>query len=245
MIVSGGKCHLGDLMWVFSLITKIPEKHTFYMLPQFVEGVRSLCEGYDIEPLPLEAAPSEDYLRSIDCWIANGRFGMRYDHPLDIMGYVRRYMNCLGESGGYPNLLPTPESMLCDYPAIENAEVPDDDIDILAINSNPESGQCLEFSNSEFDVLLAVLSTKYRVLAVNPTDAVPYGKFTLAQIGKLSTRAPIIMGVANGPMFPTFNIWNKSARHYVFLRDLHLDFGVHCESFPHVAALAKRVESPI
>lgn len=219
----GNVGHRGDVIWTAIMLSKIPGPHTLYVNLDYVPEFRDLLEGMDTAVEPLTQKPADVQ----DSWIANGRFPQLVyprDCTDDIMDFVRRYMNLTAAAGR--DAMPDAESMLIDFPAIER-ECPALPFDILAINANPQSGQCPHYSGSEFDGLLLQLVAKgHRVLATNPTTACPWGNFSFAQIGNLSTRASLILGVATGPMWATFNIWSQSVRRYIFLDPFRLNFGL-------------------
>lgn len=228
MILSGGCCHLGDLIWAARLLHAVPGLHDFYMNATYVPEMTAILEGTGISVFDQEGKP-EEFLRNTDCWIANGRSGFPYDHPRDIVDFIRRYMNALGEQAGFPNVFPDRYSMLTQFPStLKHCPAPE--FDILALNTDPGSYQCPNYSNDEFDVLLSELGKKQKVLAINPTKSVPWGRFNIAQIGNLSMRAKLIIGGASGPVFPTFNIWNTTIPRYVFLDPIFLDYGMPCIS---------------
>lgn len=223
MNIGAGGCHIGDTAWLAIMLSKLPGPHTFYVPNEYVAAFRDLLDEMDIAVEPVTQQPAG----TPNGWIANGRFGNTLVYPrdctADILAYVRRYMNLTAAAGR--DALPDAESMLVDFPAILRP-VPALPFDILAVNCNPLSGQAPRYSGSEFDGLLLQLVAKgHRVLATNPTAACHWGNFTLAQIGNLSTRCELIIGVASGPMFSTFNIWNKPVKRYVCLDPFRLNYG--------------------
>lgn len=218
----GTGANIGDCIWLAIMLSKLPGEHVLYVKLDYVAQLRELVTGTLIRVESVTQMPPGTQ----DGWIANGRFeseGLVYRNQIDILGFVRAYMNHVACAGR--DLIPNAESFLCDFPA-PASYVPTLQFDILALNCNPLSGQCPGYSGSEFDGLLSQLQEKgHRIQATNPTKSCPWGNFTLAQIAYLSTRCGIIIGVASGPLFPTFNIWNKAAKRYVFLDPMRLDYG--------------------
>lgn len=215
--------HRGDCAWSAIMLSKLPGPHTFWVNNDYVEEFRDFLQGMDIAVEPITQRPPG----IAEGWIASGAFPQWQYTPqnvgTDILGFVRRYHNLLAAAGH--DLIPDAESMLIDFPSLER-EVPMLSFDILAVNANPTSGQAPNYSGSEFDELISQLVAKgHRMIATNPTAACPWNNFTFSQIGSISKQARMILGVATGPMFPTFNVWTKSVPHYVFLNEFVLDFG--------------------
>jgi len=108
-------------------------------------------------------------------------------------------------------------AMLFDYHEIieqTHTSLDDEEFDILFNNAQPCSGQFLPYDNLDyFDELIDALSKKHRVLVTQPSKTgVPctrdFGNVDITGIGHLSITIPYIMGIPNGPMWPTFNVWN-------------------------------------
>lgn len=219
------KCsaHMGDATWAATMLSKLEGPHTFYVKDEYVEEFRDFLFDMRIGVYPLsQCRPGVP-----ETWIACGAFPQWPYAPhivgTDIMGYVRRFMNLTANAGR--DVLPDAESMLIDFPSI-NQNVPVLPFDILAINASPTSGQCPQYSGSEFDgLILQLVSKGHRVLATNPTAACPWSHYSFAQIGALAQQARIIIGVATGPIWPTLNVWTKEIPRYIFLSDFLLDFG--------------------
>jgi len=214
--------HGGDNFWVCSMLSKLPEHHNFWIKDEYVSSFQDLLEGMDISVLPMSQRPA----CVAEGWIASGRFP-QWQYPRDctedILAFVRRYMNLMANAGR--DVLPDAESMLIDFPSLER-ECPSLPFDIMAVNPDPLSGQAPGWSRSEFDGLLLQLSAKgHRVLATNPTAACPWGNYTFGQIGNLSMKASVIIGVASGPWWATANKWNKTVPRYVCLHPFRLNYG--------------------
>lgn len=241
MNVSCG-AHLGDIIWIANMLSKIPEHHVFAMPKEYHPQMNELLAGLDIELTSIEEMSPE--CRANDCWIANGRTGLHYDNPIDILGFVRRYMNAHCSLHGVAPVFDKPEDFLCSFPRIQNGWKPQDasNWEVFAINCDPLSGQCPQYSRSEFDELLGRLAWRHRVIATNPSKTVPWGNFSLSEIGYLSTKAKLIIGIASSPIFVTFNIWNKETPRYVFLDPMKLDYGRPLECHGHAAGMAASLE---
>jgi len=118
-----------------------------------------------------------------------------------------------------------PADLLFDYPAIQKdvtRRLPVgyqlEKFDILFINSRPCSGQCLAYDDvNYFDPLIEELAKRYCLICTQkPASPGAFGircttdtEMTISEIGALSLRCNYIIGVATGPLWPTFNIWNQ------------------------------------
>lgn len=217
-ICCGG--HLGDCIWPLQMLSMIPGKHTFGVLPEYHAALRELMPEVEFT----EAKVGEGK----DMWIANGRFaqlGIHFSNQVEIMDFVMDFLNAHCREEGLEAPYRSTHDMLWRSPAILEP-VPVKPFDILVVNCDPLSGQCPHYSRSEVDGLLLQLVAKgHRVLCTNATNAAPWGNFTLREIANLSTRAKCILGVASGPLWPTFNIWNQHVTRYVWLDPMRLNFG--------------------
>jgi hypothetical protein len=219
MITSCGG-HLGDVLWPLQMLTVIPGKHTIGVLPEYIPQLRELV-------------PEVEFVTAVeglgkDMWIANGRFGqqgLHYTGQIRIMDFVMDFLNAHCREEGVEAPYRSTHDMLWRCPSILEP-VPVKPFDILVVNCDPLSGQAPNYSRSQVDGLLLQLVAKgHRVLCTNATNAAPWGNFTIREIANLSTRAKCILGVASGPVFPTFNIWTSHIPHYIWLDPMRLSFG--------------------
>ena len=104
------------------------------------------------------------------------------------------------------------EDLLFEYPAL-NAPVPIE-FDYLIINALPQSGQLPDFDAQFFkNRVRNLLNEGFSVITTNPTGmglCTLDHHFTVTDIGVLSNGCKHIEGVATGPMWTTFNIFNKN-----------------------------------
>ncbi len=239
MNVSCATGHLGDQLWIGIMLSKIPEHHVFAMPKEYHPQMIELFEGLDIEVIDVEGMPEE--CATNDCWIANGRTGLRYDDPIDILGFVRRYMNAHCSLAGIAPVFDKPEDFLCSFPSIKNNWIMPGG-HILAVNCDPLSGQCPQYSRNEFDEILEKLAMRHKVICTNPTSKAPCGNFSLAEIGSISTNAKLIIGIASGPLPVTFNIFNKETPRHIFLDPMKLDYGRPLECHANAASMVQALK---
>lgn len=221
MNVSCG-AHLGDCLWIANMLSKIPEHHVFSLPKEYHDEMGELLAGLDIELTSIEEMSEE--CRQNDCWIANGRFsqshGLNYQNDIDIIGFVMKYMNAQCEVSGHAPVFNERRDFLCSFPAIGNYTHPIR-TGILVINADPQSGQCAGYSNSEMDDICTKLFKKR-----HPVMEIKNHSMTLADIARVSLISRLIIGAATGPLWATFNIWNKDAQRIVLLEPQRLDYGI-------------------
>lgn len=209
--------HLGDLQWSLIAMSRLPGPHTLCCNPEYHQALRELVVGLPIEIKDCSSIPAN----SFNCWIASGQFpGLDYRDDIDIMGFVQKYFNRMGEEAGLGQPFPTREDMICDFPAIHSYPIPVPFEGILVINCDPKSGQCPGYSSSEMDSLILKLEN-----AGHSVCAVEKAGLSLVQIGALSIFAKLIIGCATGPFWPTLNRWNKDTPRIVMLSRMILDYG--------------------
>ena len=211
---------MGDALWALQMLSLIPGEHSYGVLPEYIPQMKELCP--EVEFVPAEPNYGKDM------WIANGRFaqqGVNYSGQVQIMDFVMDFLNAhCREEGITPPYRSTHDMLWRSRSILEPVQAKP--FDILVVNCDPLSGQAPNYSRSEVDGLLLQLVAKgHRVLCTNATNAAPWGNFTIREIANLSTRAKCILGVASGPIFPTFNIWNTHVPRYVWLDPMRLSFG--------------------
>lgn len=215
---------LGDCCWVVMMLSKLPGSHQLYCKPEYVNQLQPLLSHTDHTVRPLAEWDGS----GVDVWIANGQYesqGLYYTNQVDIIEFVREYMNHLAGKLGHPQpIFPSRKDMLFDIPAIPKPGI-EPIVDVLAVLADPMSGQCPAFRRSEvYEKVLTPLRVRFgSVIVTNHDDNTPTG-YNLAQIGILSTIARRIIAVANGPHWTTWNV-HSTAERIIFLDPMRLDFG--------------------
>lgn len=221
--------HLGDNLVHLHFLRKQAIRNpgdTFfhYVHECHLEQLREAIEDLtNISLYSLDTKPSQ----SINVWKNAGdgtdEFGFFERHPNrnDFAGFHLEWFAHLSDQMGLPNVFTHPADLLFDYPAIQRNVV--DRIPehgptnprILFINSRPCSGQCMAYDSVDyFDPLIAELATKHPLMLTQPSKVpnIPcttQTEMTISEIGALSLRCVYVIGVATGPLWPTFNIWNQ------------------------------------
>lgn len=224
MIYSNG-AHLGDALWTANFLRRLPGPHTFYVLPEYVAGIAELMADRDVKILPTTERPND----ARDTWIANGSLehrGVSWRCQEDIMGYVMEYHNHLGGEAGMPHpIYASRRDMLWDSASILAAVPNVPHPDVLVVNADPKSGQCPEYSRAEMMEVIETLRHRYPSLRITCTNISGVDDWSLSEIGAMSITAKYIVAVANGPHWPTWNIWNQAAHRVILLSPMRLNFG--------------------
>lgn len=236
MIYTSANSHLGDICWHCQIMKWCGSGHTYYVPLEYHWQIHECLEGSDTRLLALEELKGdtdEDHARNT--WIACGRFepDVHYENNIDLVEYLTRWAEKIGAEA---NGCYTPyrrRDLLTSFPAIlRNVVAPE--FDVLVINSPPRSGQCPGWNEIEMDGLIEKLiwagsnSTKgirHRVLCTNKNMAnAEVISASLCNIGNLSLRAKLVVGVASGPIWGALNIW-RTCPIYVFLDPIRLNYG--------------------
>lgn len=221
MIYSSRNSHLGDCAWHLQILQNVPGRH-LYWVPEEYRWQLAECS-------PDVCFLKHDPPEGLNTWIACGRFegqGIRYEHNTDLIEYLVRWANAIAKEAGAPSVLDR-KDMLMSFPAIQrNVVAPD--FDVLVINSPPRSGQCPRWDQGEMNELIYELADRYRLLVTNRNEEIEndpsFISASLCNIGNLSLRAELVIGVASGPIWGALNIW-RTCPIYVFLDPIKLDYG--------------------
>lgn len=219
-----------------------------YVQPCHLEQLREAIEDLpNIGLYDLGLRPDD----SINAWKNAGAgidtFGFfeRHPHRAEFAEFHIEWFEHLSKEMGLGLVIYQPSDLLFDYPAIckniyrrlpENAR--NSAIDILFVNSQPCSGQCLAYDDvNYFDPLIEELSKRHSVMVTQPSGlanipCTTQTEMTVSEIGALSRAVQYVVGVATGPIWPTFNIWNQQTvrRRIVMLGNgerLNLGANVH------------------
>lgn len=174
------------------------ERHHAQLTP-LLEDVPISLDGLSIPP------------GAINAWIGHANFFYEHPHRADWVLFHLAWFDRLASVLGIANPIACREDLLFEYPAL-NAPTRYD-FDYLIINSPPASGQLPDYNPQYFQNLVRNLANEgAKVVTTHPTGLVPCTlehHFTVTDIGVLSKSVKHIEGVATGPMWTTFNIFNK------------------------------------
>lgn len=220
--------HLGDNLVVLNFLRRLAfdyPKHEFVHaanlchIPQLADVVKDVP---NIRIVDIEARDKN----SLDLWKNAGagtpQGGFWEGHPLkeDFVWFHVAWFSHVTQIMGLDNPIKRASSLLFNFPALVDSEhiLRDQRFDFLFINSRPCSGQLPAYDSIDyFDGLITKLvAAGHNVVCTQPTEVegVTCTKdvgLTVAQIGNISIHTPYIVGVATGPMWPTFNVWNQAS----------------------------------
>lgn len=211
MIHTYNEYHLGDQLVHLNYLRQVCKENphlefTHHCNEQHHAQLTPICEGVPISLQGLSIPPGAH-----NAWIGYKNFF--YNHQLreNWVAFHLDWFNYLSDRLEVANPIACREDLLFDYPAL-NAPYKYD-FDYLIINSPPASGQLPSY-NPEFFIKRArdLANEGKKVITTHPTGIVPCTlehHFTVTDIGVLSNGVKHIEGVATGPMWTTFNIFNK------------------------------------
>lgn len=222
--------HLGDNLVHLHFLRKqaiANPRDTFFHYAHdcHLEQLREAIEDLpNISIYSLDVKPSQ----AINAWKNSGGYFENSWLKGDFSAFHIAWFGHLAQQMGLRTVFEKPTDFLFDYPALQKdvtRRLPPgyqlEKFDILFINSRPCSGQCMAYDDvNYFDPLIEELARKYCLIVTQKTNlparSGEYGircttetEMTVSEIGALSLRCNYIVGVATGPLWPTFNIWNQ------------------------------------
>ena len=252
------KHHYGDnlinLKFFYNIARHLKEKGIkihYYYNDEYIKDINELNQYVDPNTLVLHPM-KEMPVNAIELWMGNPIDGVTH---LDYLNYTNKfYKMILDKVGlahrGIDTSFFQKEPYLLD---IYNKLDPKfKDLDILIINSKPQSGQFHDTAG-KLDALSIRLAKKYKVAITNPIadsnisctfTAVP--KLTMRDIGAVSTHAKYIIAVFTGPIIPCFNSYTKeSVKKWFIMNNHNCDFkGMSAVRIP-IADMIDSIESQI
>jgi hypothetical protein len=213
MIHTYNEYHLGDQLVHLNYLRKVCEQEphlefTHHCNPMHHAQLQPLCEDKPILLADLSIPPG-----SVNAWI--GRENYFYNHPLqsDWVAFHLSWFDHLSDLLGVSNPMACREDFLFDYPALYTPDCKSL-FDYLIINAPPNSGQLPDYNPEFFNNRVRnLLNEGYSVYTTHPTgmcsSTLEWG-MDISDIGRLSNSARFIEGVATGPMWTTFNIFNQN-----------------------------------
>lgn len=160
-------------------------------------------------------------------------------HPLrnDFSAFYVVWFQKLAKEMGLESPIEKPSDLLFDYPELLRPCLPDLHFDYLICNSTPLSLQFRAYDEDYFKPLVKELLKRGKRVAITQNfkdmaelrpaaspDAIsltnsllitPDQGLSMTQIGNLSMRCDCIIGISNGPMWPTYNVWNRNKKRII------------------------------
>jgi len=210
MIHTYNEYHLGDQLVHLHYLRKVCSENphlefTHHCNLKHHDQLFPLLEDVPITLSDLYIPPG-----AINCWIGYANFFYEHLKRHDWVAFHLDWFAYLSDRLGVPNPMAGREDLLFDYPALKGLATPQ--YDYLVINSPPNSGQLPDYHPNLFtNMVRQHLNEGKSVITTYPTGmcecTLDMG-FTVTDIGSLSRYVSHIVGVATGPMWTTFNVYN-------------------------------------
>lgn len=232
------QCGLGDCLlhahWMRAAMKANPGvRFGFFVREEILGEIWDALHGVDRVLAPLQHAPSDSIVVPLHA--------ADMPHGMDLTDFVGckvwQYQRISEVAGLRPALLGRNE-WLMDCPEILRPSILTHDFDVLVINAEPRSGQWMGYYPADLGSLVADLRKKCRVVTTHKAPGVDclvtdHYALSVAQIGNLSLHCRAVVAVATGPIWPTFNIFNRDRNllRVVLIDRERLDFGLpveHC-----------------
>ncbi len=245
--------HLGDCFWHCLWLRKaakfIPQSEVlFYCNLDYHMQLAPVLYGTKVALVRTENHPPD----AINCWIGDGPQGIGWsstDLRFDVIAFLIRWFEFQSKQAGIPVVFKDRTDFLCDYPSLLYPLWTGGTIDWLVLNSTPMSSQFQWDESAMNRVIMRMSAAGHTVVCTSMTDAhVPCTRklgYSITDIGSLSLMAKSIIAVANGPVWPTFNIWNqrKFTERIMLINDIHVDYGEKLPHFGTIPACEQYLES--
>ncbi len=142
----------------------------------------------------------------IDAW--RGCNGFWYAHPKrnDFTAFHLEHFALLSERMGLPCPIKSAADMLWDAPALNPENLAAAPVDVLIINSAPQSNQWPDYNADKFLELQREL--RKRGLTVMLSESIR--EWPIAAVGCLAAQAQYVMGTAHGPFWLTLTKWTAN-----------------------------------
>ena len=211
MIHTYNEYHLGDNLVHLNYLRKVCEQNpdlefTHHCNLQHHSQLTPLLEDVPISLQGLSIPPG-----ALNAWIGYKNFFYNHQDRSNWVVFHLDWFNYLSDRLEVSNPIACRDDLLFDYPAL-NAPTRYE-FDYLIINSPPQSGQLPDYTPDFFSKRVKDLANEgHKVVTTYPTGLVPCTlehHFTVTDIGVLSNGVKHIEGVATGPMWTTFNKFNK------------------------------------
>ena len=210
--------HLGDQLIHLNYLRKVCEfnpntEAIHYCKQEYIPQLLPLCEN-----LPITLQDLTHNKDAVNSWI--GTDGYFYRSPLkrNWVAFHLDWFSHLSNQLGVMNPMQHPDAFLFNYPALEKGKHPK--YDVLIINSVPMSNQLTDYNPWFFqNMVKRYLADDHTVMTTLPTgmcqSTLELG-MSVTDIGCLSKTVKIIQAVDTGPLWTTYNKWNKEAHRTVY-----------------------------
>jgi len=211
MIHTYNEYHLGDQLIHLHYLRQVCKENphlefTHYCNPQYHAQLQPLCEDVPITIADLSIPPG-----AVNSWIGYKNFFYNHGARRDWVMFHQSWFDYLSDRLEVANPIACREDFLFDYPRLNRFDYPA--YDYLIINSPPASGQLPDYTPQFFENRVKnLLNEGKTVVTTYPTGmcqcTLDYGQ-DVTGIGALSNMVKHIEAIDTGPLWPTFNIFNK------------------------------------
>lgn len=207
MIQTFNRFHLGDQLIHLQFLRRIaqakpglPIEHKTHA--QYIPAMQALVT--DLPQIQLTEL-IEEPTGFIDAW--RGSNGFWYAHPKrnDFLAFHLEHFALLSEHMGIACPIKSAADMLWDSPALDPNNLSSANVDVLIINSAPQSNQWPEYDADKFLSLQRELRKK-GLRTINSDELRAQG-WPIAAVGALAGQCKYVMGTAHGPFWVTLNKW--------------------------------------
>lgn len=208
--------HLGDNQIHLNWFRKVAmnQQHREFVhycreehIPQLLDLIEDV-PNIALRPVA-EACPD-----AVNSWINADEHYNLEPHRRDWVYLHLQHFRRLARKLGIDNPATSREHLLFSHPALLRNNVLTKPVDFLVINSRPLSGQFRNFSAAGFvELVRRLIDQGHSVVTVEPTGLCPSTiefNFNVSQIGAVSRYCRYLLAVNTGPLWPTFNVWNRN-----------------------------------
>ncbi len=251
---------LGDNLMFLNFLRRVARAHPdqkfiHHALNQHLFQLRDVIE--DIPNIELAEHTHMTPPDAICAWIGTDRYWYEHANRNDFVVFYLDWFARLANKMHVENPSREVKDLLFDYPAILKPVPPafTGNFDVLIINSAPGSGQFNEFNAYAMAALANEIAAKgHKVISTAP---VPPGatasvlsttteSLSVSQIGQISLHCPVILMVATGPSWPTFNVWNVKTvtNRIIFLTEQWVNLAPntrHCRTIAEARPILQQI----
>jgi hypothetical protein len=222
--------HLGDNLIHLNFLRRLALQHpdfefTHACRKEYHEQLQPLVWPLtNVKIVPLEGRNPN----GIDAWKNHGAFTLRGGYAshsplmLDWAKFHIEFFAELARRMGLATPIKSCDDLLFDYPGLSDETPLRDHWDVLVCNTGGFSRQLRGWKEDDWDDLIErLLKAGRKVVCTQRSRARAPSTMELGLsvtgVGNVSTHADRIIGCPCGPMWPTFNIWNRNAPRIVVL----------------------------
>jgi hypothetical protein len=225
LIETYNEYHLGDqfihLNYLYRAVPLNPEVNwVHYCKADYIDQLQHFVP----REMPIQLKPLER--RGLNCWIGHENYFYSHHERRHWANFHMQWFERLSSKLGVKNPIRDKSDLLAGFDVLRK---PATTCDVLIINSPPGSGQLPDFNQKIFDRVASNLyHAGLRVITIEPLGfPVPATRdydLKLHQIGRI--RFNMLIGVDTGPLWPTYNQFQKKEAARVIIGSTSDIFGL-------------------